>query len=247
MRKTLLLVSVILPLVWCANAKDRRPKDDPAKSAEADAAETAAVVAPSSSKGGTNNIIDPDTRDLKPRDILRYSVDQDPQRSTEASLVSITDVYDAHFPVSRGFEKVVTINVRGKHLPDIRTELKSKLEEDFYTTATIALDLVSVNRGSGADMSGSTPKAIFFGEIRGAVPLPEGEKKTVSEAVLLLGYTDYADLKHIKINRKDPATGKPTTIKVNVSEIIKDNKIDKDVELLDGDRVEVPARKIIGF
>jgi hypothetical protein len=92
----------------------------------------------------------------------------------------------------------------------------------------------------------SNAKVIFFGELKAVVPLPEGEKLMLSEAILRLGGGGgFANLKKIKVHRRDPESGRAITFVVNVDAVIYNtDPTKKDVELRDGDRVEVPAKLI---
>ena len=54
-----------------------------------------------------------------------------------------------------------------------------------------------------------------------------------------------ANLKKVKIHRTNKQTKVQSTIEVNVEKILKTNARDKDVKLMDGDRVEVLSRGIV--
>ena len=193
-----------------------------------------------SANSATNNATDNANRDLRVGDAMRYTIAEDPVNSngTDPMDVFVTDIGDAHFPVSRGTDRIVTLVAKGKKLDDLRQELTKRLEEEFYHHATVSLNLYSSGR---KNLQGSGPKAIFYGEVKGTVPLREGERMTVTEAIIQMTYTEWADLRKVKISRKG-STGRPEIIKVNVDEIMKKNLLDKDVELMDGDRVDVPAK-----
>ncbi len=184
--------------------------------------------------------VDGANRELRSGDVLRYTIEEDPVNSTgtEPMDVFITEIGDAHFPVSRGTDRIITLGTKGKKLEDLRQDLTKRLEDEFYHHATVSLNLYASGR---KNLSGSGPKAIFYGEVKGTVPLQEGERLTITEAIIQLTYSEWADLKKVKISRKGP-TGKPEIIKVNVDEIMKKNLLDKDIELKDGDRVDVPSK-----
>jgi hypothetical protein len=108
------------------------------------------------------------------------------------------------------------------------------LEEKYYVHATVRLDLDAVLKGP--DAAGAGGSATFFGEMGGKIPLPEGQKVWLSQAIASMHPSDWADLAKVKVNRKD---GK--TIRVNVKDILEKNQRKLDVELQDGDMIQVPA------
>jgi len=54
-----------------------------------------------------------------------------------------------------------------------------------------------------------------------------------------------ANLKKVKLQRKDPVTGANKTVEVNVDKILKTNARNLDIKLQDGDCIEVPAKNIL--
>ena len=78
----------------------------------------------------------------------------------------------------------------------------------------------------------------FFGEMRGQVELPAGRPTQLAEAIWSLGKTsEFAGLRKVKVQRADG-----TTVVVDVRKVIQENRRDLDLDLRDGDRVEVPKR-----
>jgi hypothetical protein len=188
---------------------------------------------------------DAETRELRPRDKLHYRVDEDPSRGAESMTVEVTDLYKAQFKVSRGYDKAIVLDVKGKKLPTVRDEVKRRLENEFYNHATVSIELAEV--GNRNTLLGGGAKAVFMGEVRGTVPIPEGQKVMLSEAILHLTYSDWANLKKVEILRKDESGKALAPIRVDVDAIIRNNRIDLDVELKDGDRVKVPQRLFKSF
>ena len=89
--------------------------------------------------------------------------------------------------------------------------------------------------------AGQPGRVQFFGEVTGQVELPAGRPTKLAEAILSLGKTsESADLRKVKVLRADG-----TTVVVDVRKVIRENRRDLDLDLRDGDRVEVPARSII--
>lgn len=178
-----------------------------------------------------------DTYVLRTEDRLQFRIAEDPIPDRSPISVVVNSVGEASFPVSRDSDIRLNVRVRGKTLAEVRDELKRVLEQEYYRQATITLTL--------DDKKFSPGKAIFLGEVQGIVPIvPDEPAKMLAETVMSLRPSDYADLKRVKLHRMDPQTKATETRIIDVRRIIKENVRDEDVELQDGDRVEVPAKWI---
>lgn len=175
-----------------------------------------------------------DTYQLVPQDKLVYRIEEDPVKLSEPELLPVTDLNEVYFPVSRGSDIRFPINVRGKTVSQVKKEVKTLLDRDYYQNCSINLWLADQNLRKG--------KAIFFGEVTGEVQLNPGEQKTVAEAIVYLKYGEFANLKKVKLNRIDSQTKKPKTIIVNVEDVLKKGDRSKDEPLQDGDRIEVLSK-----
>lgn len=184
-------------------------------------------------RAGFDQAMVPDLENYKLnyKDVLRFRIEEDPVKSTEPLEVVVTALGYASFPVCRNSDTVLTLNVRGKTLAQVKAELKEKLDAEYYNDCHIYLQLLTSNLAFG--------QAYFFGRVRGVVKLTPGEPKTVTEAIIELGFDDFADLKRVRINRMDPQTQKIKVINVNVKKVL-DGDRTLDQVLQDGDRVEVP-------
>ena len=190
---------------------------------------------------GSKSPVDVEQRELRPRDRLSFRIDEDPVRGTEFITVEITDTHKALFKVSRGADRAIILDVKGKRLSQIRAELKEKLEQDFYVTATLSLELAETgNRNT----SGSSGKVMFMGAVKGFAPIPEDGKLMLSEAVMRMNPSDWADLSKVRVLRRDKDSGKSETLKMDLKKMFKDNSFDNDIELQDGDKIEIPERFI---
>ncbi|HTI72252.1 MAG TPA: hypothetical protein VMF06_19910 [Candidatus Limnocylindria bacterium] len=189
-----------------------------------------------------SRLIDMETRELKAGDNFRYWVSEDPanQRNPAEMRVQVTPTGMLLCPVSAIFPNYVTINCANLKVAEVRMAIKKALEESYYYTATVHLDLDSVPQG--VEASASTAYAIFRNTVTGKVPLPEGKKTMLSEALISLHPPDYAELRKVKVSRKGINNTKGEIIKVDVKAILETNQRDKDVELKDGDIVEVPEK-----
>ena len=123
---------------------------------------------------------------------------------------------------------------------DLAREIKTGLEKELYYQATVilAVDLLNKKRGS----------VYLVGQLRaaGALDIPSDEVFTLSKAILKAGgFSDFADKKHVKLNRKaGPGAPGNKVLIVDVAEIFEKGKTDKDLKLEPGDLIFVPSRLI---
>jgi protein involved in polysaccharide export with SLBB domain len=258
--KLLLLSAAIVARAAEAPAPAKAPAAGTADAPAAAAAPAgaAATNAPASNPGsGTNGatagkskeylsttVVDPEARELKPRDGFRFSIEEDPPPlgggNGSDTGVYVSDGGEAMFPVSRFGTPYIKLSVAGKKLADIRRELKERLDAEYYKNCTVHLDLVQVNRGSAS--VDQTARVTFYGEMKGVVAIGEGENLTISEAILRVGGSEYADLRKVRIHRLKKETGLEEIIIVDVDKILKKGDRKGDVQLQGGDRVEVKEK-----
>ena len=207
---------------------------------------TPAVQAtPSSLNSGTNHasntgVVDAENREFKAGDIFRYWIEEDPNnRNSEGVQVRVTSAGHLLCPVSAGFQPYVDVDCTGKKLAAIRQEVKKQLEERYYFHSEVHLDLDAVLKSQDSAGTGAGALATVWGEVKGKIPLPEGQKVYLSQALASMNPSEWADLSRVKVNHK---TGK--TQVVNVKKILKENLRANDVEVQDGDMIEVPEAKI---
>jgi hypothetical protein len=218
-------------------------QEAPEPAAATNAAPAGANAAPS--REATRDLVDAESRELRPGDTFRFRVDEDPVTGFESMQVMVTAAGDAHFKVSRGTDIYVTVNVRNKKLPEVRQELKRLLDAEYYESSTVDLDLDNVNRGTGAGaIAEGAAKVQVYGAMQAVLPIEEG-KTMLSDVILSLGRNNFAKLSKVKVHRLDPVTKKPTTQTVNVERILKNNDRTADIPLRDADRIEVPERGVI--
>lgn len=241
---TLVLAAGLVALVQtsfsaAAQSPDAAPAGGSSPSSEAPAPPAAAAT-----NAVPAGVIDPETRELRPGDTFRYRIEEDPGASSESMRTTVTATGDIHFNVSRRYDTYVTISARGKRVSDVRQALKEKLEADYYQSATVSLNLDNVER-SAASIATSIGKVQVFGEIQTVLPLPEDRDLMISDAILLLPRNDFANLKRVKIHRSNPDTNNRETIEVDVDRILRRNDRSLDVRLKDGDRLEIPPKKVL--
>lgn len=200
-----------------------------------------AVQSTTSSAGAAapNALMATATSDYKlgPQDKLTFQIEEDPVKTGPIETITVSALGDIQLPVSRGYDERIIVLAKGRTLKEIETEIKTKLEADFYKRATVHLRLVDQSRRVG--------QVLFYGMVRGTVELFPSEQKMLSAAIIQLGYNEFADLKKVKVHRIDPVTKESKTITVDVKEILKTNDRSKDVILQDGDRVEVLERGFV--
>ncbi len=169
---------------------------------------------------------------LTPGDRLVYYVKEDP-RSTGPEKIIVSSLGELRFSVSRDSGVDIVLKVQDKTIEQIRAELKKKLDSDYYVNATVLLELDEKSTRQG--------QVYFDGAVqRKTLALDPGKKTTLYEALLQVGYTEWAKLSNVKVVRINQATGKLETHTINVDDAKKNPK--KDFELQDGDRVTVDEK-----
>ncbi len=191
----------------------------------------------------TSRIINATEREFKPHDVFRFAIKEDPSQGSLSQEIVVSDGGEIHIPITGSSTEYITVDIRGKKLLEIRNEIKQKMDENYYQDATISLDLSAVYSGLAAPTGFG--KARVFGELKGLIPLPDGEDVWLTDALNSLPDNPMANLKKVKIHRTNKQTKVQSTIEVNVEKILKTNARDKDVKLMDGDRVEVLSRGIV--
>lgn len=199
--------------------------------------------------GSTNKIakeylsstaLDAESREFKPGDAFQYVIDEDPAPEKSPVAVRVSDAGEAMFPVSTGSTLYVKVDVRSKKLADIRKLVKEQLDAEYYNDATVRIEFVQANRTPTA--SETQRRVQVYGEMQATVPLPEGEETRISDVIISLPRTQFADLKRVRLHRLDPVTGKTEIKIINVDKILKDGDRSADIVLQDGDRIEVRPR-----
>jgi protein involved in polysaccharide export with SLBB domain len=214
----------------------------PAIQAQAKPAATTDTNAAAGAAAASANDTDKDVArayKLQPGDRVLYRVLQDPVRATDPETLGVNALGEIHFPISRGSATVVTVGVRARTLDDVRGELKRRLDADYYYDAEVELKLL--------DRTVRTGQVLVYGRgVRGgAIVLAAGEQKTLFEAILHAGPTEFANLRKVRLHRVDPATQESRSEVIDVEEIKRTGSRLKDVVLQDGDRIEVPEKGVV--
>ncbi len=193
-------------------------------------------------EASSTTVVNPETRELKPHDVIRFQIEEDPPLSaaSEPVHVPVSDGGEALFPVSRHADTYVKVTAAGRKLVDIRKDVKALLDADYYNDCTVKLDLAFANRGN-ADIS-SLAKVTIYGSLNQVIPISDGETLMLSEAILRAGggqQGGFFNLKKVRIHRLDPNTKKELTITVDVNAVLYEGARIKDQQVQDGDRIEV--------
>jgi protein involved in polysaccharide export with SLBB domain len=189
-----------------------------------------AVPAPAYFPQDRMEVVDPDKR-LAAGDEVTVEIEQD-REGGFPKVVSATGEIDVQ-PLGR-------VKVAGKTTMEAQAELKRLLEKDYYHTATVR---VSIDRRSRTIVKAG--QITISGEIRSVGPLDlmEGEKLTVSQAILKAGgFGAFANQRKVQVTRSE--AGGTRQFFVDVKEILEKGAVGKDVVLQDGDRINVPRAMI---
>lgn len=189
----------------------------------------------------SSTALDAETREFKPGDVFQFMIEQDPSPERTAVAVRVSDAGEALFPVSVGSATYVKVDVRSKKLADLRQEVKTRLDADYYTDATVRMEFMVANRTTSQD---ALPRVQVYGEMQGTIMLPEGEVKRISDAIIGLPRTQFANLRRVRLHRVNPTTGKTEIREINVDKILREGDRTNDEVLQDGDRIEVRPRAV---
>ena len=170
---------------------------------------------------------------LRPGDRLRFSVQEDPEATAEI-VVNASGKGD--FPLLGLWA------VAGRTVEQIAAEARTALEAEFLVRATVRLLLVE-----RPEKSSSRGRVYLAGQMRkiGVVEIDLSESNTAGRVILASGgLSDFADAKRIRIVRKVAGRADLETLTVDLEEVLKKGRIDRDVPLLDGDFVIADAKLV---
>lgn len=169
--------------------------------------------------------IEPDHK-LNQGDQLSFRVVEDRDSKPPETLL-VTPSGEVNIPL------IGPIPAAGKSVAQFTSEVKARLEREYYYHATVVMGLNSVAQRP------SRGRVYISGAVHAQGPqeLPLDEPLTVSKAVIKAGGPlDFSDLTKVKVLRKGN-TGKPLI--VNVKQILKGNPAG-DIALQAGDTIVVP-------
>jgi protein involved in polysaccharide export with SLBB domain len=170
---------------------------------------------------------------LSYQDKLSFSVDQDPAPGRPVTVL-VTAGGDLEVPVSRCCDTTITVAAVGRRLSEVEADLQRMLAAEYYHQPKVQLRLIdSTPRPGQVWISGAVKANI--------VQLPQGKALTLWQALVQAGPTEFANLSRVRVHRMDPQSRETRTFVVDV-EAVQKGDWQKDLELQDGDRIEVKER-----
>lgn len=170
---------------------------------------------------------------LRPGDRLRFAVLEDSDAAAEV-VVNASGKID--LPL------LGLWSVAGKGVDEVTNETKSALESEYFVRATVRFLLVD-----RPEKSSSRGRVYLAGQMRkiGVVEIDLSERNTAGRVILSSGgLSDFADAKRIRIVRKVPGRDDLETLTVDLEEVLKKGRLDRDVPLFDGDFVIADAKLV---
>ena len=174
------------------------------------------------------------TKALGRGDIVTFAIAQDREAP---QVMRVTDTGELDFSE---FPKIGRISVVGRNCAQVSEELKRKLEADYYYVADVSLGINQINH------TDSRGRVYLTGNVRAPGPqeLPENERTMVSTAIIRAGgLAQFANGHRVQVTRKDK-NGQTEHFTVDVKAIIEKGRMDKDMELQDGDYINVPQNAV---
>ncbi|HVY69290.1 MAG TPA: hypothetical protein VHH73_05145 [Verrucomicrobiae bacterium] len=172
---------------------------------------------------------------------IGFAIREDPARDGTLSELLVSPTGFVEFPVSRKSGIKIPLDVGGKKVSEVKTLLKAKLDEDYYVNATIELVASREQEAKKAGLVYLYGKGVKSQ----IVQLLPGEPHRILDVILTASTTEFANLKKVKLMRKNAQTGKVETTVINVEEIKKTGNDATNLLLQDGDKIEVPERSFV--
>jgi protein involved in polysaccharide export with SLBB domain len=166
-------------------------------------------------------------RKLQPGDQLLVKIEQDKEAAIAVAVSQTGDVIVE--PLPQG------VRVAGMTVGQAASEIKQRLEKDYYYKADVRLTL---ERG----MAPPVPTVSLSGYVNrvGAVPLYPDRPTKLSEVIVNSGgFKMYANERKVQVTREVKG-GPPEKHIVDVKAVLKDGKLDQDLVVRDGDKIFVP-------
>jgi protein involved in polysaccharide export with SLBB domain len=162
-----------------------------------------------------------DTYKLRVGDKIAFQINEDRE---PARLLTIADSGEVDVPY------IGRVKAVDKTCKQLITDCKTELEKDYYYKATVIVALEYANPFWG--------RVFVWGQVKnqGAIDLRVNENLKASQAILRAGgFADFAKQTAVKIVRAGRTT------ELNMEDIIKRGKMDKDVVLQPEDTIIVPT------
>jgi polysaccharide export outer membrane protein len=197
---------------------------------------TAAPSANSGASGLVNGYVPDDAYKLRAGDTVSFQILEDRVWNgldVPKTLV-VADSGELDVPY---IGRVMAVDKTCKQLGE---EIKTSLEKDYYNTATVILSLNTANRNLG--------RVYIWGQVRsqGALDIQVNENLTAGKAILRAGgFADFANKRKVKVVRGSTGpNGEKQTFDLDMTEILENGKIEKDITLQPNDLIIVPSRLV---
>ncbi len=177
-------------------------------------------------------------RKLGAGDLVTYRVLEDKDPPVQ---LMVTDTGELDVPY------LGRVKVSGRSVSEAVSLIRNALEREYYHKATVQLGIDQVARTAQSAAPTSSGTVYLSGQVRTPGPqnLIPGESNTLGKVILRAGgLADFADSRKVKIVRKAAAGSPPKNEIVDLKEVLERGRIDKDVELRDGDMIIVPQRLV---
>lgn len=172
-------------------------------------------------------LVDPN-RKLQQGDQLSIRIEEDREPPTLLVVNQSGEVTVEPLPLK--------VRLAGLTVEQASSEIKRRLEADYYYNATVRLSLEQ------ASVTASLGTVTLSGELNrvGSIPIYTERPMTLSQAILEAGgFLAYGDQRKVKVTRQRK-DGTTETIEKDVKQIIERGRPDLDLQLQDGDRIHVP-------
>lgn len=163
-------------------------------------------------------------------DTLSYRVVEE---RTPPIPMTVTDSGEVEVPF------IGRVSAAGKTCKQLALAIKPILEKEYFYKATVVVGLSTLSTRSRG-------RIYLTGQVRsqGAMEIPADETLTVSKAIMRAGgVADFGNPNKIQLTRRVSADRAETTI-VNLTEILKKGRLDKDPVVMPDDVINVPDQLI---
>lgn len=179
-----------------------------------------------------------DTQIIESGDTISIRIEEDRRDPVQLRVGATGEVYAPH---------VGLIRATGRTCKQFAYELKRRLEQSYYNSATV-LVAIDLKRQDDPNVQVRTADIDFFtvyGQVlrMGKYELPMDEDITISQAILRAGgFAQFANPKRVKLVRKTPQGNK--TVIVNLDEIMRRGNLEYDLYIRANDVIIVDEKKV---
>ena len=184
--------------------------------------------------GLTNGYVPDNTYQLRVGDTVSFQIVEDRILNLQlvpTSLV-VMDSGEVDVPYIGRVKSV------GKTCDQLGEEIKKELEKNYYKKATVVLSLNIANHLLG--------RIYIWGQVhnQGPVNLVVNEQLTIAKAIMQAGgFADFANKRKVKVVRATPQ-GTNQTFDLDMTQIMDNGDLEKDMVLKPNDIIIVPSRLI---